>query len=712
MTILFASDWNNYPGAVIHTETRNESFKKIANLYKQMGVENHAFPLALIQPELAKVNPHDPDSLDLELMSMILYECKHNFWYFLREIARAPALVGTDPEQFIANRANIALYWLFFNHITSILIQPRQTGKSFSVDVLMIYLANIGTTNTLVNMLTRSDDLRTQNLIRLKKIQEELPYYLDFRSKGDIFNTEEIKLAAVGNMYKGNLSNASPKLANNVGRGFTSPVLHVDECCFVPNIEIALSAALMAGNAARDSAKRNEMPYGTILSTTTGKLDDRDASYIHKLWSNATLWDEKFFDAKDEEELNHLVLTNSNVSGDKAKRAIVNLTFSYRQLGYDDNWMRDKLRETIAEGEDADRDLFNRWTSGTQASPIPLEYRDAIRDAVIDNYRTEIYKPYNYILRWYISEEEIAIRQNSNITFVIGVDTSDAIGRDDIAFTVRDHSTGEVICAATFNELNLITLADFFVNFLLKYENAIMIIERRSSAVAIIDYMLQKLPLHGINPMKRLYNTIVQNSAEKKKEFEELLQARYYNNDYFIQNKKHIGFSTSGSGVTSRAELYSATLISMCKYTGNYLYDKKIVDQVLGLVVRNGRVDHADGGNDDLVISSLLSYWLLINGRNLGYYGIDTSLLLNKNKNYLLEKYSDSNLDEEEVNDKEDMLANILANYKEETDQFVLKQMEYKLHCLSNELNRRYNRAISVEQMLDEINKEKRTRLR
>lgn len=709
LMILFENDFDLYPTITLHTETKNESFKRLSLLYKKMGVHNHLFPLALIQPELSKVNPHDVDNLSLDIMGKILYECKHNFWYYIREIVRVPALAGVQTYPFNANRANIALYWSFFNHITTILIQPRQTGKSFSTDVLMIYLLNIGTTNTLINMLTRSDGLRTQNLIRLKKIQEELPFYLDFRKKGDIFNTEEIIFTSFDNMYKGNLSNASPKLANAVGRGFTSPIFHVDEACFVPNIEVALTAALMAGNAARDSAKQNNMPYGTILTTTTGKIDDRDARYVYKLWNAATTWDELFLDAKDEKELNTVILNNSKAGLNDTKRAILNLTFSHRQLGYSDDWMREKLQETIAEGEDADRDLFNRWTSGTQTSPIPKEMLETMRNSISENHRSDIYKPYNYILRWYVSEEEVEYATNNNVTYVIGVDTSDAVGRDDIALVIRDHCTAAVVCTATFNELNLITLADFFVDFMMKYANTVMIIERRSSAIAIIDYMIMKFIALGVNPMKRLFNLIVQYSEERPREFTELQQAKYYNQDYFIQQKKHIGFTTSGSGITSRSELYSTTLISMCKYTGNCMYDKQLLSQILGLVIRNNRVDHPEGGNDDMVIASLLSYWLLINGKSLDFYGVDRSLLFSRNNNYLNEKYDGSSLEQEEIVEKENKIKELLDEYKNESNQFILKQLEYKLYALSTELNSSHNRAISIEQLLEDIKRTKKT---
>lgn len=707
--ILFYNDWYKYPTAIVHSNTKNYSFLRLANLYKQIGIKNHAFLLALLQPELSNVDPFD-ENIDMETMAKILFEVKHNPWYFFREIARAPALAGADNTIFKANRANIALYWCFFNHITTILIQPRQTGKSFSTDVLMIYLLNYGLVNTHINMLTRSSELRTQNLERLKRIQEELPDYLNFKSKDDIFNTEEIRLKKLNNSYRGNLSNMSPKLANNVGRGFTTPILHVDEACFIPNIGIALPAALMAGNAAREIAKQNNSHYGTILTTTAGKIDDRDGNYIYKLWSSSTCWNEKFLDAENNEELHDLIIKNNTVTTNEAKKALINITMSYRQLGYSDEWMKERLNETLAEGEDADRDLFNRWTAGTSSSPIPKEYLEIIKENIIDEPITEFYSPYNYLLNWYIDEYEKNELISKGSSFIIGVDTSEGIGRDDIAMVIRESLSGKVICTSTFNELNLITLADFFVDFMLKYPNSVMVIERRSSAIAIVDYMLQKFGLYNINPFRRLFNMIVQNKEQYNEEFKEIEKLNYFNEKLMSKYKKHIGFATSGSGITSRNELYSSTLMNMLKYTASSLYDNKLSSQILSLVVKNNRIDHPDGGNDDLVIASLISYWLLIHGRNLNFYNINTMLLLKENKTYLSEKYNreESELLENEAIQKEQEFLNLIEQYKKERNEFILYQLENKIKYIANELTNTYNKNISIEHMLEEIRREKR----
>ena len=101
-----------------------------------MGVHNHAFLLALHDRTLVGVDPFDYENLSHEKIVRIATECRVNPWYFFREVVRVPAGSGDEACMLEANRGNIALFWYFFNHVTTFLIQIRQTGKSLNSDIL------------------------------------------------------------------------------------------------------------------------------------------------------------------------------------------------------------------------------------------------------------------------------------------------------------------------------------------------------------------------------------------------------------------------------------------------------------------------------------------------------------------------------------------------------------------------------------------------
>ena len=519
---------------------------------------------------------------------------------------------------FEANRGNMAAYWLFFNHVTFILIQIRQTGKSLSIDGLMTLLLNIVCTNTDINLLTKDDVLRSKNIARLKDIDFELPHYLKQRGKGDINNTEELTVKSLSNTYRAHVPQKSPKMALNLGRGLTSPIFHIDEGPFQSNISISLPAALSAGTAARDMARKNDEPYGTILTTTAGKKDDKDGRFVYNLLSNSAEWNEKLFDSENIEELEKIIRTNSR-SGELR----VNCTFNHRQLGKTDQWLKQAIEDAMVSGEDADRDFFNIWTSGTMSSPLPLHVMEKIKKSITDHLYVSIDKPGSYVTKWYIPENTIAQRM-SNGNYILGIDSSDAGGGDDISLVLTDVYTGETIAAGNYNETNLITFSEWLCSWFVRFSNITGIIERRSTGAMILDYLLLMLPAKNIDPFKRLFNRVVNDHDIDPEKFRDInMSMGRRRSNVYVDYKRSFGFSTSGSGLGSRSELYSTTLQNAAKNIGDVIKDKTIVNQILGLIIKNGRVDHQDGEHDDMVIGWLLCFWLITQGKNLSFYGID-----------------------------------------------------------------------------------------
>lgn len=717
--ILFHDDWGMYPNAIADIKTNNPSFLRMAALYRDMGIKNHTWPLALHNPHLQGVDPHDED-LSVEQIEMIALEISENPWYFFREVVRIPQTGSPVPSKFMAHRGNMALYWLFFNHIFIILEQIRQTGKSVGCDCLHIYNLNGGTTNTQINIITKDDTLRSKNLSRLKEIQDLLPWYINLKRKNDLANTEMMTIRALSNEILAHVPNKSPKAAYKVGRGLTSPIFQIDEAAFIDNIGIILPSALAAGTAARDLAKANHQPYGTILSTTSGKKDDPDGSYVYGMIQESAIWTEAFLDCKDLDDLEATIRKNSAATarinlGEAPARGVLRVyaPFNHKQLGKTDEWLMRAIEENNVKGEDADRDFFGIWTSGSVTSPFTAEDSQRMRKSEMASTYQEIMRPGGYIVRWYLPQSQIKLKMSSG-KFIMALDTSDAIGGDDIGMVIRDIETGGVVAAGSYNETNLITFADWIVYMLQTYPNLTAIIERKSSAITIIDYLLIKLPAVGIDPFKRLYNTVVQYADEDKVAFTRInkpLHVRQYDNVY-VDFKKSFGFNTSASGLTSRSDLYSTTLNSAVKYTGDTVHDKKTIDQLLSLIVKNGRVDHPQGGHDDQVICWCLSYWFMINGKKLEHYGMDSSKILSMSSTRIEEISNGNAYDhqyQEYLNQEIDVL---MERIKKERDDYIAIKLENRLKMLFSEMETHGGNVVSVDDMIRQLQKERRLKQR
>jgi hypothetical protein len=665
-----------------------------------MGVQNNAFFLALHNPKLQGVDPYDPH-LSVEHMVMVGIECKVNPFYFFREVARAPAISGTVPGRIEFNRANTSMWWSFFNHVTYVLIQPRQTGKSFCVDLLMTQLFNFQCTNTQINLLTKDDKLRSENVKRLKNIYEELPAYLNLKTRDDVNNTEEITIKQLGNTYLTHVPQSSEKRAYNMGRGLTTAIVQIDEPPFQAHIRVAMEALLPAMGAAIDSAKRNGEPYGLLLTTTAGKKDDREGKFIYQYASDSARWSEKFYDAVSERDLEVMVRKNS--------RGVYRIygSFSHRQLGKTDEWLRSQLERSGSSPENANRDYFNIWTSGTQHAPLPVATLEKLSACIEDELHQDISAIGGYITRWYIPQDKIEHFMGTRKT-VLGVDTSDASGGDDISFVLTDVETGALVAIGTINETNLITFAQWLVAFIVKHENMTVIIERRSTGSTIIDYLLLFLPQKGVDPFKRLFNWVVNDPFEHKERYAEAkLQTNRRQDDIYVRSKKYFGFATSGTGETSRTELYSTTLQNAAKRCADKLKDRALTEQITGLVSRNGRVDHDVGGFDDLVIGWLLCHWFLTMAKNLQHYGIDARSVMVASKPMQAMTASQAYFHAQQMALRERIEA-IFGILSAETDSFVCERLERELRFLDSQIVLEAGERFSVDAMLNQAKEERR----
>lgn len=706
--ILFYDDWAKYPTADVDMTTKNESFIRLASVYKKMGVKNHAFPLALINQNLRGIDPFAPDLTEREVM-MITMECFQNPWFYFREVARAPAGVGLPAVKVEANRANVAMWWSFFNHVLFLLIQPRQTGKSFSTDILMVYLMLVKCRDTGINLLTKDEKLRRENVDRIKKIMEDLPPYMQLRGRDDANNGEEITIKALGNKYITHVPAPSEKLAHNKGRGITTPVVHIDEPPFQRYIEVAVKAMLAAMGAATERAAAAGSPYGVIMTTTAGKKDDKDGKWVYNaIVQDSAAWTERFLDAKNAEEFEVMVRKQS-----PKKLFQINGTFDHRMLGKSDEWLRQKIERSLQDGQSAERDYLNIWTSGSESSPFDPVTTERIANGKTEAQYQQVF-PEGYIFRWHIPEIQVANYMKQNKT-VLGVDSSDAMGRDEICLVLTDVVTGEVIGTGAFNETNLFTFSTWLAHYLIEFKNVTMIPERHSSMVMILDHLCILLPQYGEDPFKRIFNWITQDqnesalNLEKYREIRQPLSRR--DSQFHAERKGSLGWRTSGTGRTARYNLYSVVLMQAAKRAGAKIKDPQLVGQLLGLVNKNGRIDHEDGSHDDMVIAWLLTHWFLTQGRYLNHYGIEPGTALAGLNVKKEETPEETRLRFEQMEIRE-RITELYDRLTQEEDDNVAERIEAQLRSLDRRIVVEEGEIYSLDELLREAKNAKRTRLR
>lgn len=704
--ILFMEDWERFPGAFLDYESPNISFLKFSLLLKEMGVKNYNWPLCTIYPELRGVDPFDP-SLSTDLKILVASECKVNPWYYLRNVARIPGSTVDNPIRFEANRSNMSVMWLFFNHITICLVQPRQTGKTFTVSTLDNYLLNVRSEGGRTLMVTKSEDLRAKTLTEIRVLEEMLPPYLKVHHKTDIGNREEINVSALDNNYKAFIARNDPIAADKTGRGHTVENVRVDEAAYLFWIEILMKTLMPATTAARRLAILRDNPYSSIFTTTAGKKDERDGKYMHSYFQNGAPWTEFLYDSQNEDMLKAAVRSSSR----DGKYLRVFMQFNHRQLGYTDQWLEETARETGSTGEAFERDFLNIWTSGSQYSPFSTDTSKKIRESEKDAQFAEISIYGQIVTRWYLKEDKIKPFMANEHT-IMSVDTSDAMGRDEFSIQILSLKTGQQLASCGVNEINLITVAHFLVDLLVRFPKMTLIIERRNQAATIVDFMHKQLIAVGIDPFRRMYNLCVQEHLEYQERYKEIQNPRNHSNEGFLaQFKRFFGFVTSGSGTNSRGELYGNTLQQAVKYIGTAIYDKQTIDQLLSLVVINGRVDHPAGGHDDLVISWLLAAWFMLHGKNLQYYGIPAGYVLSQNTVLTSSSTREEMIQNEQTRRAKEHIERMIELIKVEKDPYVVERMLFEIEHVKSFLGPHHEVSVATDNMINEIKNSKRSQM-
>lgn len=696
--ILFEKDWDKYPNATVNHLTKNTSFINYAAILKALGVKNYLWPLSTLNPALVGVDPHSPE-INLAQMGWIKFECEQNPWYYLRECLIVPAPSGIGGDPFRANRANMSMIWSFLNHVDYMLIQPRQTGKTITISGLISWLLYIKLWNTRIGLVTKSDDLRRDTAEKVRQMQGGLPGYLTINDRRDSITDALVTYKTRKNRFVLSVSRGDPAGAIKVGRGNTVPVNLWDEFPFIPHVKIAYGAAMPGTDAAYANARQKGLPYGSLITTTAGSQDSRDGQFAYSILSKAAKWSDTMFDCDDENDYRETVKAHC-----RGRKIIVNGTWSHSQMGVPDAVHYSNIANSTQEGDDAARDYFNIWTVGGESHPLDKATLRKIKESQIDPQYDEKFG--KFIINWFYPEHIVDTFVNK--VMMVGNDTSEGGGNDGLTLYFIDPEDGGVLGSCSLNETLLPHYGEFVANVLIKYERALYIPERKSTGQTFIDTVCIALHAEGIDPFRRIFNSIVQESDSDVDAFTKIRgDVRSRDDAFYIKRKTKFGFST---GVKTRKELYDSVFQFMAKKAGTRCRCVTLINQIMGLESKNGRVDHSSKGNDDSVIAWLLCGWVLLYGVHLEYYGIKVSTIFSK-------AAEDREVSSEEImrriaiEELNDRMEDLLERLKTTDIPILVTRYEKELSLIEQELAELGMESVNIRSKIDDINKERYKRV-
>ena len=574
--------------------TNNQSFLDMHYFLKAKGIKNNDFHLLIIDADLARIDPRDPN-IGQMYKSRVLRECLINYWYFIREIVRIPIEGEINGIKFKLHRGNLALNFGFTMNWNMFIELPRQQGKTISICCRLLWEFNFGSRNSSFMFINKKHEDAKLNLARVKRIRKLLPTYLQLSNEVGV-SGKKLKIAdraeTLDHPVNGNSivtlpSARSKALANQLGRGCTQPRQWYDEFAFIPHVKDVYMSATPAYKTASMNAKANRNPYGIIISTTPGDLTTEEGQTAFGMKENAIPFNEAFYD-RTQQELDEMIYGNDNSN-------FIYIRYTYQQLGMSEDWFREMVIELQKDWSTIRREVLLEWASISDKSPFTKEDLNVVKGLIKEPIDTIMIGPKLY--QMYIYE-----RFDMRFPPIVGVDVSGGYNKDSSAITIIDSKTTRVVGCLNCNYISTGDLARVIQELVMRYmPNAIVNVERNGGfGSSVISYLLQ-------TPVKRnLYFEIKDRILEERSD-----------GIHTIRHKQ----KTKVYGLDSTKDTRDR-LMEILRERMNYHKDKFISPiiyhelETLELK-KNGKIEHCTDGHDDQIFSYLLSLYVWYEGKGL-----------------------------------------------------------------------------------------------
>jgi len=590
-------------GYYVHVETTNHSFLKLSKLLRtKLGIKNNKFFLALYDTNLIGVDPYDP-SLPLAIKMRVIKECMRNFWYFAREVARIPvagAGIG-EGKRFELHRGNLAMLYLTYCNINSYTELPRQTGKTIGTAVYFVWLFNFGTTNSTMMLVNKEHKDAKDNLTRIKNIRDVLPEYLQFKFK---FNEDGKRLKAEENVetaYNDKTRNRletkpaamSEEKADKLGRGCTQPVQWFDEYAFLGYNDIIFKSASPAASQASREAEANGKPHAQIFTSTPGDMKTRHGQDAFAFIKMSAVFTDDFYDWSIP-ELKEYVDNNSD-------NGFFYVKYSYKQLGRSQAYFKEQVRSLAKDWDKIKREVLLEWNNKAVNSPYDPDDLNELDDIK----RYPISKP--IMINKYF-KLEIYEQADYEYPFIISVDVAAGMSKDSSAITVISTKTKRPVAALKNNTIDIPTLSNVvyaIANDHGPFPNSLIVVERNGQGEGVVGNLVHTDIKH-----KLFYEISGDDTKEKMKR-------GVMANDFGTESRVY-GLWNSAN---VRERMHDILGNFVRKYKNRINIDL-LVEEIKGLqYTKTGRIDHAPGQHDDVVMAYLLGMYVYYE-HDLSRFGI------------------------------------------------------------------------------------------
>ena len=567
-------------------ETKNKSFLKVSKTLKDRGVKNNKFMLALYDETLQGVDPRSKN-LSYAQKLAIFKECSINIWYYIREVVTLPTDGAEIP--YGLNLGNCTLTYLRERCKNFIIVLPRQHGKTIGEIVFETWNLLFATTNTTTLYLNKAKPDAVKNLKVFKDIKNLLPKWMleDFieTPKMDLDNQEMKTIYKNNNTLKALSGGSDPDAADKAGRGLTAANIIFDEFAFLKYNDIVYKACLPAYQRASENAAKNGKPYGMILITTPNTKDKEGSpgKFCWDLIQDAAKWNTDCFDFTDH-ELDEFIQSNS-------KNNFIFVQYTYLELGRDEKWLNEVIRSMNNDTATVKREILLDWPRSQEGSVFSEDDLDKIA-AFIRPPKMTIYGLNKRFPIYFYETPDF------NLNYILSCDVSGGLSQDNSTIDIIHPEDFRIVGTFRNNKIDVPTFKDLLKELMtLYFRHSLLVVERNYCGIAILQDLM-KDPI--IEP--RMYREYKMAAAEKKTV-----------SGVVVKQKSKVLVYGVDTTAKSREQMHDI-LRQIVENEYDKIISQDLYDEIAGLEIRNGRVDHRVGGHDDSLMAYLVFRWAVTYG--------------------------------------------------------------------------------------------------
>ena len=362
------------------------------------------------------------------------------------------------------------------------------------------------------------------------------------------------------------------------------------------NHNYKILSATPANSQAAQEAEKNGKPYHIVISTTPGDLNTPHGVYAKQFFDSAAPFSEKLYDWPIEKVKEYIDKNSSN--------NFTYLEFSYDLLGRDYNWFRKQCKALNGDVFKIKREILLQWNKSSDLSPFSEEEIMRLTDCAKEPVATLMLQNV-FPLNLYIDDFD----WRSNL--LIGVDVASGMSRDRTAIVVWDPAINQVVASFHNNIIDGFELRDLLIELITVYfQNSILIIESNNSGKQLMDFLLRTPVAKNLFYEKKQVKAEVRVQDVKKQKFDSKMTKVY-------------GVNTN----TETRPKMMDILRDIVRDEYDRVNSKDIIQEIAGLErsPKHDRIDHGEGGHDDLVMAYLFTRYVWAYGRNLGKWMTVTS---------------------------------------------------------------------------------------